>query len=305
MHSTESARQKLLYHYTTAESLLGIVQSRSLWATDIRFLNDTAEFSFARDVLLRELLSRANRLRNERVRLLIRKELATLQVMAPPPAYVISLSERGNALSQWRAYAPRDGVSIGFHIGALRAIKDFALYRCRYLKKEEVKTERGKHALRAIVDEVYGNIQWTARLIQQEARKKTLTDNSLLQAQRDHTALVASALVWAALKIKHGGFSEEVEWRLIDNVPGLNVVHALGDDPKGLLRFRRGAFGVTPYLVATLPQSWRKAPLGIAKVIVGPSASAVSTVASIRDLFRIKLRSSATVESCEIPFRAW
>jgi hypothetical protein len=103
MRSTESARQKLLYHYTTAESLLGIVQSRSLWATDIRFLNDTAEFSFARDVLLREMLARADRLRNERVRLLIRKELAALQVMAPPPAYVISLSRSFRAIPRARA----------------------------------------------------------------------------------------------------------------------------------------------------------------------------------------------------------
>jgi hypothetical protein len=294
-----------LYHYTSAESLLGIVQTGSLWATDIRFLNDTAEFGFARNELLREVLSRTYRLRNERVRLLIRKQLAALQVMAPPPAYVISLSERGNALSQWRAYAPRDGVSIGFHIGALRAIKDFALYRCEYLRKDEIKTKKDQQALSAIVDEVYGYVQWTARLIQQEARKKAVTDNSLLHAQSEHTDLVAFALVWAALKIKHGGFSEEMEWRLIDNVPGLNLVHALGDDPKDLIRFRRGAFGVTPYLVATLPQLWRGAPLGIAKVIVGPSSNAVSTVASIRDLLRIKLRSSATVESCEIPFRAW
>lgn len=142
-------------------------------------------------------------------------------------------------------------------------------------------------------------------VVQQEARKKAFTDDSLLQAQSKHTNLVAFALVSAALKIKHGGFSEEMEWRLIDNVPGLNVVHALGNDPNELIRFRRGAFGVTPYLVAALPQLWRGMPLGIAKVIVGPSSNAVSTVASIRDLLRIKLRSSAAVESCEIPFRAW
>ncbi|MGA3345583.1 MAG: HepT-like ribonuclease domain-containing protein, partial [Terracidiphilus sp.] len=37
------AQPELLYHYTTQEGLLGILKSRSIWASHIRFLNDTSE----------------------------------------------------------------------------------------------------------------------------------------------------------------------------------------------------------------------------------------------------------------------
>jgi hypothetical protein len=33
-----------LYHYTTQDGLLGIIQSRSLWATNVSYMNDSTEF---------------------------------------------------------------------------------------------------------------------------------------------------------------------------------------------------------------------------------------------------------------------
>jgi hypothetical protein len=36
-----------LYHYTSVDGLLGILRSKRIWATDIRFLNDRSEFFHA------------------------------------------------------------------------------------------------------------------------------------------------------------------------------------------------------------------------------------------------------------------
>jgi hypothetical protein len=36
----------ILYHYTTATGLNGIVRSRSIWASHYRFLNDATEFRY-------------------------------------------------------------------------------------------------------------------------------------------------------------------------------------------------------------------------------------------------------------------
>jgi len=36
---------ELLYHYTDSAGLQGILESRTLWATDIRYLNDETEAS--------------------------------------------------------------------------------------------------------------------------------------------------------------------------------------------------------------------------------------------------------------------
>jgi hypothetical protein len=42
--TNSQAEPELLYHYTDQNGLLGIIESQSFRATDIRFLNDTEEF---------------------------------------------------------------------------------------------------------------------------------------------------------------------------------------------------------------------------------------------------------------------
>ena len=37
----------VLYHYTTQAGLLGIIQSKQIWATSVLFLNDTTEINYA------------------------------------------------------------------------------------------------------------------------------------------------------------------------------------------------------------------------------------------------------------------
>src|SRR6185295_9710766 len=51
-------------------------------------------------------------------------------------AYVTSFSERGNLLSQWRAYAPRNGFSVGFDASALARVEGCTLVRCLYLRDD-------------------------------------------------------------------------------------------------------------------------------------------------------------------------
>jgi hypothetical protein len=45
-------RPKALYHYTSQAGLIGIVKSMKLWATSIRYLNDSREYNHDRDLLL-------------------------------------------------------------------------------------------------------------------------------------------------------------------------------------------------------------------------------------------------------------
>jgi hypothetical protein len=51
---------ELVYHYTDAAGLLGIISSGTLWATDIEFLNDAQELTYARATVLDELRARAD-----------------------------------------------------------------------------------------------------------------------------------------------------------------------------------------------------------------------------------------------------
>ena len=43
---------KKLYHYTNWDGLLGILNTKRLWATHYRFLNDSSEFTLFRDELI-------------------------------------------------------------------------------------------------------------------------------------------------------------------------------------------------------------------------------------------------------------
>jgi Protein of unknown function (DUF2971) len=297
-----SLRGPVLYHYTSADAFLGIVGSRMLWATDIRFLNDSAEFSLARDTLVGHLRMRARRLRHNRVEVAVSQALDHM-ASTKVPAYVICFSERGNSLSQWRAYAPRDGLSVGFHRGALEAVKGFSLQKCVYLR-ESAATADERRELQQILKDVEQSVAWVSRLIQQDSRRKHPAARDGSASEEDRTLILSHGMIWAALRIKHAGFSEEREWRLIDNRNPMDLVQG-GAEIVDHTLFRRGAFGITPYIVATLPEEWRTLPLGIAEVIVGPSPNAAAVVESVKDLLWSKLRSKAPVTSCDIPYRAW
>jgi len=261
-----------------------------------------AEFVFARDLLIPQARQRALRLRNEHARRIIEREIEQVATRFIS-AYVVSFSEQGNLLSQWRAYASRDGVSIGFHRGALEAVKNFALRRCHYLQ-ESATPNVAQGRLKWVTAELDQAIGWTSRLVQQEDRKSPARGRKNVDSIRNAAIVVSQELVWMALRIKHSGFSEEREWRLIDNRDPreLYELRQAGTDDR---MFRRGAFGLTPYLIATLPESWRAVPLGIAEVIVGPGPNAGAVVESIKELLESKLRSTARVVSCGIPYRAW
>ncbi len=53
-----------LWHYTTAEGLKGILSSQTLWVTDYRYLNDSSEFIYSKQIirgsLIRYRLSKLN-----------------------------------------------------------------------------------------------------------------------------------------------------------------------------------------------------------------------------------------------------
>ena len=53
---------ELLYHYTDAKGLIGILESRQIWASNIRHLNDSSEFVQSNRMLKAEI---TRRLRDE------------------------------------------------------------------------------------------------------------------------------------------------------------------------------------------------------------------------------------------------
>lgn len=110
----------LLYHYTDAGGVAGIVKNAVLWATDFRYLNDRLELVYAWD----EFVKRLERLTHESGDYIqaYTAQLRALNLMGArdltdidDPVYVACLSELGDDLSQWRGYGYHGrGFALGF-----------------------------------------------------------------------------------------------------------------------------------------------------------------------------------------------
>lgn len=123
-----------LYHYTDSRGFLGIVESRRLWASSIRHLNDSAECHHVADIVQDAVRSKNEHLPT-REQLLLR--YLNAQLLSQPAEfsadyiremnvagamYVACFSGHRDDLSQWRAYGKQGGVCIAVDTAKLQSI---------------------------------------------------------------------------------------------------------------------------------------------------------------------------------------
>jgi hypothetical protein len=108
-------RQGLLYHYTDAAGLLGIISSNRLWATDASFLNDPSEGQLFPERIIAFMREKVGGLTPSEERIVIQIENGFNKYPRPTHAFTISFCDDGDLLSQWRGYASfGSGYAIGF-----------------------------------------------------------------------------------------------------------------------------------------------------------------------------------------------
>lgn len=95
----------MLYHYTDVAGLIGILSSSSLWATNLRFMNDAEELAHSWKLMLDVLREAKNRAKSPaQVELIEEIERAARSTWTGyPDLYATSFTENGDLLSQWRA----------------------------------------------------------------------------------------------------------------------------------------------------------------------------------------------------------
>jgi hypothetical protein len=186
-----------LYHYTTAASIHSIFTTKSLWATSIQFMNDASELLLALDRAVEGLRRRAESCEDPYVSERLQRMSNTLSpelladdpdMRAPVTVCAVSLSAQGDLLSQWRAYGgSQPAYAIGLRTDALKRMlqgTDWRLERCRYSQQEH----------EAVIDRL---VDWIS----------TVDVNLCAQSW-------GQFLEWATV-IKHEGFREEEEWRIV------------------------------------------------------------------------------------------
>jgi hypothetical protein len=149
-----------LWHYTSLKAMMGIVASKHMFATDIRYLNDREEFVHAQsfvDQVIDELDDvDKNGWQAKKGARDFTSGLFTRGVLSPKysQVFVASFSAAEDQLSQWRAYSGgSSGVSLGFDLRkigpdpGLGALSVFG--KCIYNDKE--KKEFISHAIKSFV----------------------------------------------------------------------------------------------------------------------------------------------------------
>jgi hypothetical protein len=116
----------IVYHYTDAFGLEGIVRKKQIWATHYRFQNDPRELKegedFVRELAKAMLVESGTPLERH---LLLKSFLDDYEQMAVTKIvkdlYIASFTEARDDLSQWRAYGGRGG---GYCIGVKMRLVD-------------------------------------------------------------------------------------------------------------------------------------------------------------------------------------
>ncbi len=105
----------LLFHYTNSTGLLGILSSARIWATNYRFLNDSAEILYATAIFEAAVQELAERVDSDVIAVFLDRTRATANAFDGMfDCYVACFCERDDLLNQWRVYASAGG---GFALG--------------------------------------------------------------------------------------------------------------------------------------------------------------------------------------------
>jgi hypothetical protein len=235
----EKAEPTHLYHYTTAAGFKDIVESQELWMSDIFYLNDWKEFYHGRNEfkkLADETLASFEDARMKTAAQVISLvlEQPRSQMRRHPCVCSFSTAKEGNDLSQWRAYCPDGGYSLGFphkRLAALADSRQCVLEECRYTIAECV--DDLDDLLKALV---------------------------VGMDRLDKEAFIGGAQMavsWSIARYKDRAFEDEHEWRLINS-------HGVEE-----WRFRCRGNSLIPYAAFSLDDKdlWE----GVS-VIVGPSS---------------------------------
>lgn len=258
---------------------MGIVDGRYLRASDVRFMNDSAELRHTLDLLRRHIERRIRSGTDHPQLMTAMLKWLSHRAVGEPMIFASSFRANGNLLSQWRGYSTHGkGVSIGFaadHIQSCAAQQNFLIGRCIYAS--------------ALQQQL---IEQIADGIEHEATQKCAAGD---EDYRKILELNEEALLSIAAMLKHPAFEEEDEWRVVS--PRIVNLHQHPVD------FREGVSMLVPYYRFDL-SAGQSSGLPLAHMFIGPSGNAELSLTSIELYLNSRnARPQNGISDCEIPFR--
>ena len=275
-----------LYHYTTAEGLLGILRDRSMFGTHYRFLNDPLEIVWGVG-LVAQHIEEYIRTAEEPIKVVLR-QFQGLPIEKYWDIYVACFCAEGNLLSQWRAYGKSGGYSLAF--------------RGRELQLAQLPERR----LRRVIYDGSEQDRWVRLALEWFVHKIAAIRRSEdgVAAVDVDAILEVSRQMWVALcemciSFKLHVFEEESEWRVFEIVPKRATLSDVSS-----LKFRSKAGILVPYRAfptERATEAQRIQPLDY--IECGPTLSREDVEQSLLMFLRSEGYSGVWVRSSMIPIK--
>lgn len=280
--------RETLYHYTAFKGLLGIVDSGVLWASDVRYMNDSAEMKHTAD-LIRADVARRMAGGNKNPKLLNQfLDWVSYRITNGHMLFGASFRSNGNLLSQWRSYSSLGkGVSIGFdpnYILQCAKNQSFQVGKCIYDPADQM------DLIKQIVDAI-------EVLAEEHGENTDKTKRKPSQSYYDVFEMIESDLLRIAAILKHPSFQEEEEWRIVSPV--------ITDYLTSPVLFREGTSMLVPYFEFNLAPN-RGEPILLEHIFLGPTPNINLSMNSLALYLSKKgIRPQEGISYCQIPYRQW
>src|SRR6516162_523469 len=299
----EFNNQEVIWHYTSGDALLGVVETGTLYATQVSCLNDSTEIRYGEKLLRDAFMNIRTDAMEEKV-LLERIIRTTVEEPATPTNvgsawFVTCFSTEKDDLSQWRAYSGgENGYAIAFLAGGFFGRGSFVA-RVNYEKEQhnQVAENVANATMSFFKEGLTGRVS---------GRPPTSAPGRL---GADDTAVEREAWtikflgVWERLigrlapMVKDAAFRAENEYR---------IVHELQVHEMGQLRFRQKQTLMSRHLPLIFPPpnyATQSQLLPIMEVMVGPSRHKEISRVSVDTFLRQKGYSAVPVTMSNIPFQ--
>jgi hypothetical protein len=264
--STQPIRApKILYHYTKPEAFQKILESGTVWASDIRYMNDASEVTHVADILKSIIKEAVKSVHEDDERELLERIAKTFNVTDMVRVFACCFSELGDSIPQWIAYAGRRG---GFAMGL--GLRPHILQSQYATKDGTVAVVSGQ-----LVKVVYDDdklVTFSKDLIAHVV--KLYRDARVQVAEHLRTFIMARfCQAWQdgfsplLLSFKQPGFQHEQEWRLVYY---LSRFERSDEAPQ----YHVGTMGLTPHLPLKLIKThgFHSGHFPLLEVVVGPTA---------------------------------
>jgi hypothetical protein len=289
LESVKFDNDAVLWHYTTGTGLQGIIESGTLYATQVSCLNDSSEIRYATSLFKNALIGLlAKYATDPKIESFVKKFLKLIEEEperpnhAPSPFFVTCFSHHEDDLSQWRSYCGgENGYAIGFVASNLFGTSNSVTVRVNYdaALHQSVASEIADKTVQFFRDGLDNKRAATAE-----------------EWEEEFLAFWDPYITRLAPMVKDPGFAAENEYRIIHELH----VAELKD-----MKFIQKKTMMARHLPLSFPrggEAWVPR-LPIEKVLVGPCRHREISRVSVDTLMRKMGYGSGKVFSSQRPFQ--